>query len=155
MDQISLDRIATLHPTVRDKFKAFFDHLHVVSHYKWRVVQAFRTFEEQKKLHDNYINAPGRAAKAAPAGLSYHNYGMAIDVLPMTDDYKAIETISQGSWEMVGIVARHHGMKWGGDFGDRPHVEMHPNGNTIKTLLKWHIAGKFIKGTPYLDLPPF
>lgn len=155
VDQISIDRINTLHPKARDKFHAFYSQLCQISGYKWRVVQAFRTFEEQDKLYKAYKAAPSRAAKAAPAGLSYHNYGLAVDVLPMSDDFKAIEQISKDSWETVGIVASHHGLVWGMSFGDRPHVEWHPNGNTVKTLLKWYQEGRFLPGTKYIDLPPF
>lgn len=154
-DQISLQRLATLHPVAVKTFTSFYEHLCKVSVHKWRVTAGFRTFDEQDKLYKAYAANPGRAAKAAPAGLSYHNYGLAIDVLPMTDDFKAIEVISKQSWEMVGIVAKEYGLIWGGSFGDKPHVELHPHGYTNKTLLKWHLDNKFIKGTPYVEIPPF
>lgn len=155
MDMISLERIDTLHPSVRVRFKDFYQNLCQMSGYRWRVVQALRTFDQQDKLYKAYRKEPARAAKAAPAGLSYHNYGLAIDILPMSDDYKEILQIMLSSWDIVGQLADKHGLIWGRSFGDKPHLEYHPHGNTVKTLLKWHLEGRYLKGTPYLDLPPF
>lgn len=158
MDRISEERIETLHPVFREKARKFVELLEKSSEYRWRVTSAFRSLDEQKKLHDAYTANPSRAAIASAPGLSFHNYGLAIDVLPMSDDFKRILNITTAEWQPVGIIAKALGLTWGGDFKtrtDRPHVEYHYNGAGIKTLQKWASEGRYIKGTHYLDLPPF
>lgn len=158
MDQISLERIHTLHPSVRSKFLAFYTDL--CNMYKvqgWRVIQAFRTFEEQNALYEQGRTKPGAIVTYCKGGASYHNFGLAIDVLPMSVDFKAIATVSDRLWVDVGALGKKHGLNWGGKFQkpDRPHFEIHPHGNKIPVLLKWYKQGLFISGTKYLDIPPF
>lgn len=33
---------------------------------------------------------------------------------------------SSSFWDRLGEIATEHGLYWGGNFGDRPHVELHP-----------------------------
>lgn len=48
---------------------------------KLRVAQATRTIAQQNALYAQGRTAPGRIVTNAKGGESYHNYGLAIDVI--------------------------------------------------------------------------
>ena len=49
-----------------------------------RVLFGFRDRALQKELYDKW--KAGKGGKAAKPGLSFHNYGLACDMVPYTDD---------------------------------------------------------------------
>lgn len=88
-----------------------------------------RSFDKQKELYDRYIdytNNPSKYSKpvfvAARAGYSYHNFGMAVDMMVLTHD---------GSGQMAGGLTRLNdinktyglGLKWGASFNDPNHFQ--------------------------------
>lgn len=83
----------------------------------YKVYSGHRGFDEQTELYEKHLQGGPRAA---PAGLSAHNYGMAIDCARLVagklswdpSDYKVLE-------ETVG----KHGLITGASFNDRPHVQ--------------------------------
>ncbi len=92
-----------------------------------------RSFETQAALYAQGRTAVGRIVTNARPGHSYHNYGMAIDVVPTellalpkwgdTPDHQAH---SDNLWNKVGSIGKALGFRWGGDFSrfrDRPHFE--------------------------------
>lgn len=85
------------------------------------VTHGHRSFSEQLKLEKAYIAG---GPKAAPAGFSAHNYGLAIDVCLDGDLNKPG---LQPNWYLghYGILHRacaSAGLAWGGSFGDAPHI---------------------------------
>lgn len=90
----------------------------------WRVTSAYRSLAEQMKLRLLYLQ--GKGGKAAPAGKSAHNFGLAVDLTL----YKA----GKPTWEdadydkMAAIADAFPGLRSGKGFGDRPHVEYRPGG---------------------------
>ena len=76
----------------------------------------------------------GTGGKANAPGLSWHNYGFAMDALPYEDkDHDRILDTNEVNWntplwDSYGDVAISMGLTWGGVFGnvDKPHVEWHP-----------------------------
>ena len=163
-DQISLTRLATCHPKHRDQFLRFYSDLERETGQHWRVTHALRTFAEQAALYAQGRTAPGKIVTKAAAGQSWHNFALAIDVLPMSPDFKQIATVSDDVWKLAGRIGSRHGMIWGGTFKprdaagigwDRGHFELHPNQVGLSTLQKWYKERRFIPGTEYVDLPPF
>ncbi len=87
-----------------------------------RISSAFRSSAEQAKLYSDYRrrladfhagirDEPG--LPAAPPGQSFHEVGLAVDVL--TDPPDAIERVAE--------IAEEFGLRWGGDFGDPVHFD--------------------------------
>ncbi|QUI24500.1 peptidoglycan-binding protein [Vallitalea pronyensis] len=89
----------------------------------------FRSLEEQKKLYEDpnvYAAAPGK---------SYHNYGLAIDFVPVDENGNCLWS-DLSAFNKVGSIGKNNGFEWGGDWvkKDRPHLQM-PFGLTITQLL--------------------
>jgi hypothetical protein len=89
-----------------------------------RIVQGFRSIEEQNKLYAQGRNGnPGAIVTRARGGESFHNYGVAVDFVFRKEGYNATEAL----WQLLGRVGKAQGFEWGGDwkgFVDRPHFEL-------------------------------
>lgn len=155
MEQQSLQRIALLHPAIRDKAKqAYLGAVKATPSLVHPYIDCgLRTFEESDRLYAQGRTAPGEIVTNAKAGQSFHNYGMAIDFHLQINgkDSWAVDH----DWMTVVNIFKSHGFKWGGDFKgnfkDAPHFEM-PLGYTWQQLLKKHNAGDFIPGTTYVNI---
>lgn len=150
-DQVSITRVSTLHPKVRGDFKNFITDAENALGITIRVTQGLRTFEEQQKLYDQGRTEPGKIVTKAKPGSSYHQYGLAVDL---------VEVIDNGvDWEydMSKLVpfAEKYGIQWGGNFPgtfkDHPHFEKHFGINWRQLLLLYE-AKKFIPGTEYVTI---
>jgi peptidoglycan L-alanyl-D-glutamate endopeptidase CwlK len=86
-------------------------------------LRGFATWAEQHQLRMKYLNGTG--GKAAPAGYSAHNYGLAEDSAADSD----IATPGlQPTWDpkrydIYGEELARVGLVWGASFGDRPHAQ--------------------------------
>jgi LAS superfamily LD-carboxypeptidase LdcB len=136
-DTLSVDRINKLHPRVRNTFKQFVEEAERELDITLRVTQGFRTIKEQQALYDQGRTEASKAKKEkivtmAKPGQSYHNYGLAIDVVRMdgaTPDWKY-------NMELLKPIADRYGIVWGGTFKngvDYPHFELNL-GNHWKQL---------------------
>lgn len=71
----------------------------------------------------------------ARGGESYHNYGLAVDVV-FLDEKNRPSWNPRHDWKRLGELGKKSGLKWGGDFSklkDLCHFEYHP-GLAIKDL---------------------
>jgi len=90
------------------------------------VVQGLRTFEEQDALYAKGRTAPGQIVTQARGGESNHNFGLAVDLCPFTND-KPDWNAPMAVWAAIGTAAMAHGLEWGGQwkkFLDKPHVQL-------------------------------
>ncbi len=88
-----------------------------------RIVQGFRSIEEQNRLYAQGRTTPGAIVTRARGGQSFHNYGVAVDFVFRKEGYNATEAL----WQLLGKVGKAQGFEWGGDwkgFVDRPHFEL-------------------------------
>jgi peptidoglycan L-alanyl-D-glutamate endopeptidase CwlK len=91
------------------------------------VTSTLRTFEEQAELFARGRTAPGKKVTNAKPGESWHNFGLAFDVVPLING-KAVW--DSPFWERIGTLGKQVDLVWGGDFRsfkDRPHFEFHPH----------------------------
>jgi len=91
------------------------------------VTSTLRTFEEQAELFAIGRTKPGKKVTNARPGESWHNFGLAFDVVPLVNG-KAIW--DSPFWGRIGALGKQAGLLWGGDFKsfkDKPHFEFHPN----------------------------
>ncbi|MEW7289628.1 M15 family metallopeptidase [Aquimarina sp. 2304DJ70-9] len=123
-DIISDRRINTLHPLIRSKAKEFIIRAEKELGIKLRVTSALRTWQEQTRLYNQGRSVPGSKVTNAKAGESYHNYGLAFDVVEIKNG-KAIW--NNPNWEKIGVLGKSLGFEWGGDWVslvDKPHFQM-------------------------------
>jgi peptidoglycan L-alanyl-D-glutamate endopeptidase CwlK len=88
----------------------------------------FRSMEEQKRLYAQGRTTPGKRVTNAKPGDSPHNYGLAMDYVPVMNG-KRTYNVGVGWWIKFGLAARAAKLTWGGSWKkliDRPHVEL-PN----------------------------
>lgn len=86
--------------------------------YEYKVYSGYRSPDEQRVLYKLYQQG---GAKAAPAGLSSHNYGLAIDC--------GRWVAGKVSWldadlEPLLELSKKHKLDWGGHYADKPHLSL-------------------------------
>ena len=119
------EKVTGLHPKVADALSQ------TITEAKARGMSVamhmgLRTIEEQDALYAKGRTTPGSIVTNAPGGLSWHNYGLAVDVV--FKDAKGNWTWADScDWEGLGQVGKMFGFEWGGDwtrFPDLPHFQM-------------------------------
>lgn len=93
------------------------------------VTCTLRSSAEQTALYAQGRTAPGHIVTDAKAGQSAHNYGLALDVVPMVNgkpDWNGADPV----WATVGKLGQAAGLEWLGaphsQFVEMAHFEL-PN----------------------------
>ena len=92
------------------------------------VTCTLRTFAEQDALYAQGREVPGRIVTNAKSGESAHNFGLAIDIVPMING-KPEWTGTSPAWELAGQLGEDLGLEWAGrwtKFIEKPHFQL-PN----------------------------
>ncbi len=160
-DNATRNKLRGLHPDVA-KAAANFIRDAYNRGIKLRITQGLRTYAEQEALYAqsrlplDQVNALRQKAGMAPIeasennevtrakpGSSYHNFGLAFDVVEIRDG-KAIWSTGAGSkWDTIGALGKAHGLEWGGDwtsFKDRPHFQLRPGGIDLATVRSKYLS---------------
>lgn len=138
-DAVSEAKILTLHPKIRDKAREFLVKAEKAG-YKLRITSGLRTYAEQNALYAKGRTTAGSIVTNAKGGQSNHNFGTAIDVVPIVNG-KA--DWNSKDWNKIGELGKSIGFAWGGDFKnlvDKPHFEMQ-FGLTLAQLRKKYESG--------------
>lgn len=159
MDKITLDRIELLHPALREEAKQIYAEIceRLTGRATCRFAYTLRTFAEQDALY----NQKPKVTKAK-GGQSYHNYGLAVDIVLLLNDSKVAswDTVTDfdgdglADWQEAVYVFGLFGWDWGGNwktFPDKPHFQK-TFGLTISECLNRHNSGQVIGGTNYIKL---
>ncbi|MBW1296439.1 M15 family metallopeptidase [Aquimarina litoralis] len=120
-DLVSEMRIQELHPRIRNDVRKFLNEAEKKGIFL-RVTDGVRTFTEQDELYAQGRTAPGDIVTNARGGESYHNYGLAVDVVPMVNGFPDYNT----DWTPIAEIGKRLGFFWGGDFtsiDDKPHFQ--------------------------------
>ena len=146
-DQVTLDRIKLIHPKLREEVSEIYDE--ICEALKGRAFCRFsytlRTFAEQDILFKKVPKVTN-----SRGGFSYHNYGLAIDIVLIVDGKSASWEIKKdfdgdgkADWIEVVAIFKSFGWEWGGDwkFYDAPHFQK-TFGKSVRELLALHQAGK-------------
>lgn len=161
MDQITLDRIATLHPKIRKKVLDAYTHANnrlLGKGVRLRFAYTTRTNNEQDelyaqgrtKLFDRNGKRLGIVTKAK-GGQSIHNYHLAWDIVLLLDkdgdgkfEQASWNTVldfdkdGEADWMEVVNYFKSIGVEWGGDwrFVDKPHFQITfgHNWRTLKAI---------------------
>jgi peptidoglycan L-alanyl-D-glutamate endopeptidase CwlK len=157
-DKHTIERVALLHPKIREAAAAAITEAENELNITLRVAQGLRTFAEQEALYDqgriNKFDEKGRPLSIvtyAPPGSSYHNYGLALDIVPLTDNGTKMDW-NYGFKYLVPFFEKHS-FTWGGLFKhiDADHFE-NKLGYDWRQLIIMYQQKKFIPGTEYLQL---
>lgn len=154
-DKVTLDRIELLHPKLRGEAKEIYEEIcdRLKGKAMCRFAFTLRTFAEQDALYAQGRTKPGGVVTRAKGGQSWHNYGLAVDIVLLLDtngDGK-YETASYDTradhdndriadWDEVVYVFNLYGWEWGGSwatFKDTPHFQK-TFGLTIAEAQKRH-----------------
>ncbi len=108
--------IKALHPAFRDKVIELIRQCSLKG-ITVAVVETFRTHAKQneyKTMGGKYTNSAG--------GRSKHQYGLAIDIVPMVNGKPQWD--NQALWRRVGVIGENLGLRWGGRW-KRPYDPAH------------------------------
>ena len=152
-DQITLNRIQLMHPKVRAEVAEIYDEICEALNGRayCRFSYTLRTFREQDELYCIGRTKAGKKVTNAKGGYSYHNYGLALDIVLIVDNKTAVWDIKSDfdgdgkpDWMQVVHIFKSHGWDWGGDwkFTDYPHFQK-SFGYKISDLLALHKAKKY------------
>lgn len=159
-DQYSVAALGGLHPKVRKDFQDFIEECEEQFNITLRIVQGFRSFAEEDALYAKGRTVKGDNARPdhpmgdvvcnSKGGQSYHNYGLAIDIVPIDgkkEDWKF-------NYARIVNIGAQWNITWGGNFPgsfkDYDHFES-KCGHSWQDLLPMYQAGKFIAGTKFVD----
>lgn len=157
-DQITLSRIQLLHPKLREEVSKIYDEIAAALTGKaaCRFAYTLRTFAEQDAIYAQGRTKPGKVVTKAKGGRSYHNYGLAIDIVLLvdTDGNGTYEEASwdentdfdgdkKSDWMEIVAIFKQYGWEWGGDwkFSDSPHFQK-TFGKSVMDLLALYDAKK-------------
>lgn len=171
-DPVTIKNIALLHPKLRAEALRIYDELVLLlsGRSTVRFVSTLRTFAEQTALYQQGRTKPGQKVTNASAGMSFHNYGLAIDIALLVDT-DGNGTFDAVKWDTIGDydndkisdwmecvpVFKKYGWIWGADWDndgitkaqgdkdehlvDAPHFQK-TFGYKERDLLAIHNAGK-------------
>jgi peptidoglycan L-alanyl-D-glutamate endopeptidase CwlK len=164
MDTASINKLQQMHPHIKVQVAAVAAYMEacqctpVNQHpYIVETLSSFEVSEHDYQLGRTLKNPEGidehhpmgEMISNAKAGQSYHNYGLALDIMIKI---KGEQEPVFPTPLVVGIFEKH-GFTWGGNFEgnfkDEPHFE-NKMGHTWRQLLSMYEAKQFIKGTNYL-----
>lgn len=168
IDKITLERIKLLHPAIINEANEIYKEIceALVGKAICRFAYTLRTFAEQDALYAQGRTIKGAKVTNAKGGQSYHNYGMAIDIVLLVDkdNNATFETASwetkvdfdgdgKADWQEIVEIFKRHGWEWGGNwkFLDLPHFQK-TLGKSIVQLKEAYDKKEFIKGTTYIDI---
>jgi hypothetical protein len=100
-----------------------------------RLSSAYRGWAEQAALYAQGRTAPGNIVTNAPAGSSWHNYGLAVDMVFCTQNGES-SWPDGNNWARIGAVGVANGLYWGGNWTspDRPHLQVPAAGSPNQTM---------------------
>lgn len=126
-----------MHPKLRFKARKFISNAKRKG-YDLRITESLRTFDRQNNLYAQGRTTSGQIVTNATAGSSYHNYGLAIDVVDRNKGYNT-------NWAEIGQIGKKAGFEWGGDwqnFKDMPHFQL-TLGKKTAELKQLYNSGKW------------
>ena len=126
MDAISEARLSLVAPALAKKAR---DLASVLS-FPIRVTQGLRSWNEQAKLYAQGRTAPGPIVTRAAPGHGWHEFGLAVDVVPDDPNQPGFQpdwNQTHPQWQCMETAARALGFACGADFRtfpDAPHLQL-------------------------------
>ena len=147
----TIERIAMMHPKLREEVYNIYEDIceRLTGKAYCRFTHTLRTFAEQRELFAKGRTKAGSIVTQAREGFSYHNYGMAIDIVIIDgknaswDIKKDYDADGKSDWMEVVQVFNEYGWEWGGNwkFKDAPHFQK-TFGYSVRSLYNMYMSGK-------------
>jgi peptidoglycan hydrolase-like protein with peptidoglycan-binding domain len=125
-----------LNPTVKNLARRTIETLQGQGHSPY-LVEGVRSFARQNQLYAKGRTAPGQKVTYVRGGGSWHNYGLAVDIVFWNSSHTGPSWDGRLPWQALGRAGKAAGFsRWMGDSGwDFAHFEHHPNwGNSCYNL---------------------
>ena len=110
---INSRNIADLHPVVAQKVQAFVDACKKQG-IDLLLTSTYRDMESQAALYAQGRTAPGKIVTNAKPGYSFHNFRVAVDVVPLVNGKPVWGTTGEDGklWDRVGAIGESCGLEW-------------------------------------------
>lgn len=148
------ERILTLHPIMQPYVRALVQRAKDELGMELIIPStgAYRSIDEQNALYAKGRTAPGDIVTKVKGGNSWHNYGLAVDVVEVKPFYGYKAGYDKNRWIEIGELGKSLGLVWGGDFNndgnytndsfvDRPHFELPVNKTRTQLLAEVNATG--------------
>jgi hypothetical protein len=129
VQSLNAARLAQVHPALARRGGAMVD-LCAVAGIAVLITQGLRTWKEQDDLYakGRTITPIGKrhVVTKAKGGQSYHNFGLAVDIVVLDAVGKTDWDVTHPAWFRAAEIGKSLGLAWGGDwkgFKDRPHFQ--------------------------------
>lgn len=122
-DKTNIQKIAQLHPIVKEIATLFFNRLSE-KNLDFLITDAYRSIEEQNQLYSKGRTSKGKIVTQVQGGYSYHNYGLAFDIVPIVAG--KLNYADKESYKLAAQIGESLGLEWGGNwkkFVDTPHFQ--------------------------------
>ncbi len=106
------------------------------------IFNGFRSFDEQNKLYAKGRTESGSVVTNARGGHSWHNYGLAYDLVFRVGNKWSWDT--KHDWKKLGKIGEQLGLSWGGGwtkFKDYPHFEYTGQWRRPREALELYLKG--------------
>jgi peptidoglycan LD-endopeptidase CwlK len=128
MDKISEARLQEVHPRLARIVRQMADILELDKPpVTLRVTQGLRSWSEQAQLYAQGRSAPGKVVTNAEPGHSWHNFGLAVDVVPFDLEGQPDWNTSHPIWQRLVRLGTSLGLVAGAQFRtfpDQPHFQL-------------------------------
>lgn len=125
MDDISERRLKEVYPGLAEKVRQMAEQLEQEG-IDIRVTQSYRPWKEQEALYEQGRNAPGEIVTNAAPGHSWHQFGLAVDVAPLSPQGPDWN-VSHPVWSRITSTGTGLGLVSGSQwrtFPDWPHFQL-------------------------------
>ena len=158
MDKLTIDRIASAHPKIREELKQYYIECNnkLPKGVRLRFAYVYRSIAEQNVLYNQRPKVTN-----AKGGQSIHNYSLAFDYVIMLDKdnngtFETIEWDMKSPYHKVVVdYFQSKGYEWGGSwksFKDYPHFQK-AFGHTWQSLKRKLDSGDSFKDINGLTYP--
>ena len=141
-DDLSNKEIDKLDPKIKGKVRAFLKEAEKKHNIILRIVPnggGLRDCERQNELYEQGRSTSGNIVTNAKCGQSWHNFGLAIDVVQIKNGQALWKN---DNWQMIGDIGKKMGFEWGGDwknFKDLPHFQYTNNKTLAQMREKYNV----------------
>lgn len=135
-----ITELNSLHPFFRDKVKELI-RICKSKGIELAVVEAYRTHAKQHEY-----KVMGKKYTSSGAGRSKHQYGLAVDLVPIIDSVAVWDNVAL--WKKIGTVGEKLGLRWGGRWKkpyDPGHFEW------TGGLTSVHLTAGILPAIPHVD----
>ena len=117
------EHIATLYPAIQAQMKAFTDE--AAKTMNAYINLSYRSVAFQNRLYAQGRTTPGEKVTNAVGGLSFHNYGLAVDVVFKTPKGSWTWDVPRAQWFKLAAIAAKYGIEHGDrGYEDLPHFQI-------------------------------